>query len=244
MNFSVSGPKVIFTIPVLGGINITETIVNSWIIMGIITVICFILTRNLSVKKPGKRQIIAEQLVGAVQNLVRDTMGEKYMPMFVPYIGALFTLSAISSLSGLVGARAPTADLSTTLGWALLAFLMIQGNNIRCHGVGGWLKSFTQPIPVLLPINIIGEIANPISMSFRHFGNIASGLVITGLIYGALAALSSAVLHFVPIAAIQSIPIFQIGLPAFLSLYFDIFTSFLQAYIICMLTMVFVSGAE
>lgn len=244
MNFEVNGPKVIFTIPFLGGIHVTETIVNSWVIIAIITVLCIWLTRGLSVRNPGKKQIVAEKLVMMVQNLVRDIMGEKYMPVFVPYIGALFSLSMISSLSGLVGARAPTADLSTTLGWALLAFFMIQGNNILHNGVRGWLSSFLKPIPILLPINIVSEIANPISMSFRHFGNIASGLVITGLIYGALAALSSAVLHFIPIAAIQSIPIFQIGLPAFLSLYFDVFTSFLQAYIICMLTMVFVSNAE
>lgn len=244
MNFEVNGPKVIFTIPLFGGIHVTETIVNSWVIIAIITVLCIWLTRGLSVRNPGKKQIVAEKLVMMVQNLVRDIMGEKYMPVFVPYIGALFSLSMISSLSGLVGARAPTADLSTTLGWALLAFFMIQGNNILHNGVRGWLSSFLKPIPILLPINIVSEIANPISMSFRHFGNIASGLVITGLIYGALAALSSAVLHFIPIAAIQSIPIFQIGLPAFLSLYFDVFTSFLQAYIICMLTMVFVSNAE
>lgn len=244
MNFEVNGPKVIFTIPLFSGIHVTETIVNSWIIMAIITVICIWLTRGLSVRNPSKKQIVAEKLVMMVQNLVRDIMGEKYMPVFVPYIGALFSLSMISSLSGLVGARAPTADLSTTLGWALLAFFMIQGNNILHNGVRGWLSSFLKPLPLLLPINIVGEIANPISMSFRHFGNIASGLVITGLIYGALAALSSAVLHFIPLTAIQNIPIFQIGLPAVLSLYFDVFTSFLQAYIICMLTMVFVSSAE
>jgi len=120
---------------------------------------------------------------------------------------------------------------------------MVQFTNIRYHGIGGWLKSFTEPVVVITPLNIIGEIANPISMAFRHFGNIASGIVITTLVYSALAALSNFVLGFIPNEFISSIPIFQIGLPAVLSVYFDLFTSFLQAYIISMLTMVFVSSA-
>ena len=90
-------------------------------------------------------------------------------------------------------------------------------------------------MPFILPLNLVSEIANPISMAFRHFGNIASGIVISGLIYHALAGLSSMVLG--PAAP----PVFQVGIPAVLSLYFDIWTGFLQAYIISMLTMVFVS---
>lgn len=243
MNFSVSGPKVLFTIPIFSGIKVTETIVNAWIIMAVITCVCIWLTRNLSVRNPSKKQIVAEKLVMMVYNLVKDVMGEKYIK-FVPYIGTLFTMSILSSLSGLLGMRAPTADLSTTLAWALVTFVMVQVNNMMHNGIIGYLKSFTQPVPFLLPINLVGEIANPISMSFRHFGNIGAGIVITGLIYGALAALSAAVLSFIPVEFINSIPIFQVGLPAILSVYFDLFTSFLQAYIICMLTMVFVSGAE
>ena len=89
----------------------------------------------------------------------------------------------------------------------------------------------------------MSEIANPISISFRHFGNIAAGTVITSLVYAALAGLSLVVLKFIPNAFLNSIPIFQLGLPALLSIYFDLFTSFLQAYIICMLTMVYIKNA-
>jgi len=89
---------------------------------------------------------------------------------------------------------------------------------------------------------VVGEVATPISISFRHFGNIAAGTVITSLLYGALAGLSSMILGIIPNTFINSIPIFQLGLPAILSIYFDVFTSFLQAYIICMLTMVYVTG--
>jgi F-type H+-transporting ATPase subunit a len=113
----------------------------------------------------------------------------------------------------------------------------VQVNGIRKKGFGSWLKGFAEPVPVILPLNIISEIANPISLSFRHFGNIAGGMVITSLLYGALSALTSAVFGGL------TIPILQVGLPAFLSIYFDLFTSVMQAFIFSMLTMVFVSMA-
>lgn len=241
MNVSVSGPKVIFTIPFLGGIEITETIVNGWIVMAVITLVCFILGRNLSVRNPSKRQIIAEKLVSMLSNLLETTMGKNNMH-FLPYIGALFSYSILGSLSGLTGLRAPTGDLNTTVGFALIVFFLVQFYNIKNKGVFGWLKGFTEPVFFLTPLNIISEIANPISMAFRHFGNIASGIVITTLIYGALAALSQMLLGWIPV--IGSIPFLQAGLPALLSIYFDVFTSFLQAYIISMLTMVYVGSAN
>lgn len=241
MNVSVTGPRIIFNIPILGGIPVTETIVNGWIVMAIITLVCFILGRNLSVRNPSKRQIVAEKLYAMLSSLVSDTMGKHNM-FFLPYIGALFSYSILSSLSGLVGLRAPTGDLNTTIGFALVAFFLIQFYNIKNKGVLGWLKGFTEPVVFLTPLNIISEIANPISMAFRHFGNIASGIVITTLIYGALSALSKTLLGWIPI--LGSIPFFQAGIPAFLSIYFDVFTSFLQAYIISMLTMVYVGSAN
>ena len=237
----MNGPKIIFRIPIFGGIPVTETIVNSWIIMAVIVLVCIWLTRNMK-KVPHGKQAAAEILVKTLYNFVESTMGKAYSH-YAPYIGALFTLSVLGSLSSLFGMRPLTADLSTTLGWALVTMVMVQANNIRCNGVIGWLKSFTEPIFVMTPLNLISEIANPISLSFRHFGNIAAGMVITTLLYGALASLSAVVLQIIPNAFISQIPIFQLGIPAVLSIYFDLLTSFLQAFIICMLTMVFVSGA-
>ena len=240
MNVSVTGPKILFE---WGSFHITETGVNGWIIMAVITLLCIWLTRGLQVRNPSKKQIVAEKLVLMVTNMVRETMGEKYIG-FAPYIGTLFVFSVLGSLSSLLGMRPMTGDLNTTLGWALVTFVLVQGNNIRINGLGGWLKSFVQPVAVMLPMNIIGEIANPISMAFRHFGNIASGIVISTLIYSALGALSSTILSFIPVEFLNSIPILQVGIPAILSIYFDLFTGFLQAYIFCMLTMSFVSGVE
>lgn len=242
MNVEVNGPKIVFTLPFFGGINVTETVVNSWYIMAFIVLMSLFLTHGLKVKNPGKKQVVAEKLYLMLHNLVTEVMGERF-EKFVPYIGALFTLSILGSLSSLLGMRPLTADLSTTLGWALITFMMVQIMNIKTNGIFGYIKSFTQPVAVLTPLNLISEVANPISIAFRHFGNIASGVVITSLVYSALAALSNFVLGFIPNDFIRSIPIFQVGLPALLSVYFDLFTSFLQAYIISMLTMVFVSSA-
>ena len=205
-------------------------------------IVSIVLTRGLKIRPTSKRQIIAEYLVGMVNKLVRENMGAKFM-RYVPFIGALFSLSMFSSLISLVGMYSPTGDLSTCLAWALLVFVLITYYKIRTQHIGGYLKGFTEPVFIMTPLNIIGEVATPISMAFRHFGNIASGAVVTLLIYSGLSALSTAVLGLIPGAAgqlLSQIPIFQVGLPAVLSLYFDVFTSVLQAFIFCMLTMMYI----
>ncbi len=236
----MNGPKVIFTLPIdippFGQVKITETVVNSWIVMAFLVLLSIFLTHNMK-KVPKGKQCLVEKGYLMLQNLVKNTMGEDKLG-FVPYIGTLMMFSAVGSLSSMTGLRPLTADLNTTLGWALVTFMLVQVNNIRRHGVGGWLKSFVQPVPFLLPSNIISEVANPISMSFRHFGNIASGLVVTNLVYTGLAALTSIIT-----GGWATVPFLQLGIPAVLSVYFDLLASCLQAFIFCMLTMVFVSMA-
>ena len=239
MKVTVEGPKILYKIPLPWGDSIpfTETMRNGIIVVLVISLICFFLGRKLSVKNPSKRQLAAEKLVLMLEGMVEGTMGKHNM-FFVPYMGALFAYSALSSLCGLFALRPPTGDINTTIAFALVAFFLIQFFNIKNRGIGGWLKGFAEPVALLTPLNLVGEIANPISMAFRHFGNIASGIVISTLLYGALAALSESLL------GANAVPVFQIGIPAVLSLYFDIFTSFLQAYIVVMLTMVYVGGAN
>ncbi len=241
MNVSISGPKIVFSLPF--GIHISETVVNTWAAMAIVTLLCIWLTRNMKVRNPGKRQLAAEKIYLMLTGLVKGTMG-KENAFFVTYIGALFAMSMTGSLMSLLGLRPPTADLSTTLAFALISFVITQTVKIKNHGFGGFLKSFTEPVAVITPLNLISEIATPISMAFRHFGNIASGLVISSLVYGALIAASNALLGWIPNRFLASVPWLAAGLPAVLSIYFDVFTSFLQAYIICMLTMVFAADSE
>lgn len=234
MGIEITGPKIVWAI---GPVVITNTVITSWVIIAIIAAVCVWLTRDLKVKPESKRQLVAEKLVAMVYNLIDTTMGTKWRS-FAPYIAALFAYSFVCSMSGLVGVRAPTSDLSIIVGMALVTFVMIQVVGIRAKGVLGHCKKFINPL------NLISEVATPVSMTFRHFGNIAAGVVITALLYAALAFLSTVVLKIIPVSFIQQIPILQVGLPAILSVYFDVFTSFLQAYIFCMLTMVYVSMAE
>ncbi len=228
----MNGPKIMFTI---GGIPVTQTVTTSWLIMIALTLFAYFGTRKFD-KLPRGLQNFVELLVDGIYTLVKQTMGE-HNAKFAPYIGSLFLFFLCSNLMGLLGFRSPTADLNTTLGWALITFFMVQINGIKSKGIGGYLKGFLDPIPVMLPMNIIGELANPISLSFRPFGNIAGGMVIMVLLYR--------VLEFATMKAIGlSIPILQVGIPAVLHIYFDLFAGVLQAFIFVMLTMVFVSGAE
>ena len=233
MNVDITGARIYFTIPIFGGIPITATIVNSLLVTLIIIGLSIFLTRNLKVRAVSRRQVVAEFLVETAQNFVNGNMGEKFA-YYGPFVAALFASSLFSSLLSLVGMFPPTSDLSTTLAWAVMV----------C--VGGYLKGFTQPIFVLTPFNILSELATPISMAFRHFGNIVSGSVITALVYAALATASHALFAWLPGAAgelLGSIPILQVGVPAVLSVYFDLFSSFMQAFIFCMLTTLYIANA-
>ena len=245
MNLEVTGPKILFKIPIFGGIPITETIVNTWIVMALIVLVCIFLTRGLEVRARTRRQVVAEYLVNMVNKMVKNNMGERFAS-YAPFVGALFSLAMISSLISMVGLFSPTGDLSTCVGWAVLVFVLITYYKIRTQRLGGYLKGFTQPVFIMTPLNMIGEVATPISMAFRLFGNIASGSVVTLLLYGGLAALSSGILGLLPGAlgeVLSQVPIFQVGIPAILSIYFDVFTSVLQAFIFCMLTMMYIKLA-
>ena len=244
MNLEINGPRIYFSIPVGGmEIQITETVLSSFVVTVILCALCVILGRNLT-KRPGKRQVIMEKIVTMLYGLVEDTMG-KHNLKFAPYIGALFASSIFGTLLSTTGFfRSSTADLSTTATWAIMTTVIVWASNIRENGFIGWLKGFTEPVAVMTPMNLISEIANPVSMAFRHFGNVVGGSVLTTLIYYALAAVSSFVLGWIPNAFIANIPIFQVGIPAVLSLYFDFFSGAIQALVFCMLSMVYIGAAN
>ncbi|WP_432626471.1 F0F1 ATP synthase subunit A [Brotaphodocola sp.] len=250
MNFDVTGAAVYFTIPtgipILGDIQITETLVVSWIVMALITGLCIWLTRDLKVENISKRQALAEFLVEQANNFVRNNTGSRKFDKLIPFVAALFTTSVVSNLISLTGLRSPTADLSTEAAWAIVVFIMITANKIKAGGFLGYLKGFTTPIAVMTPFNILSELATPVSMACRHFGNILSGVVINGLIYAALALASSALLGWLPGALGQilgSIPILDVGIPAILSVYFDWFSGAMQAFIFSMLTIMYIANA-
>ena len=245
--FTVTGAKILFEIPIFGGIAISETIVNTWIVMAVIVGLCLYLTSGIQTHARTKRQIVAEFIVTKVNGMVGENMGQHFLDVgYAPLIASLMALSALCSLSGMVGLFAPTSDLSTLLGWALMVFVLITYNKFRSGGPLGYIKGYFQPIPVLFPFNVISEVATPMSMAFRHFGNIASGTVIMALLRWALANLSAMIFTKLPGVLGQvfgPIPLFQLGIPAVFSIYFDVFSSLLQAFIFCMLTMMYIGSA-
>ncbi len=288
MNVNVSGAFVYFTIPIFGGIPITQTTVSSIIVTLLLAIACLKLGRNLQ-KRPTGAQVLVEKGVSMIYNLTVSAMGA-HNAHWAPFMGTLFLSSICGSLIGMTGfLRSVTADLSCTLVWALMVTALIWYHNIKNNGFVNWLKGFTEPMVVMTPMNIVSEIAQPISMAFRHFGNVAGGGVITSIIYTAFALVSSLVLNFiasvgwimgvvlmaigvalwllvkkkkliVKILAIASfvlglfgllqatgilsgVPVLALGIPAVLSVYFDVFSGFVQALVFTLLSMVYIAGA-
>lgn len=237
---AISGANVFFTIKMpIQDFPVTESQVNSWLVMIAVTGLCLFLTHGIKEKADTKRQHIAEWIVENCEKLVAGNMGEYFMG-FAPFIAAILALSAFSSLLALFGLYAPTSDLNVTAGWAILVFVLITYYKFKCGPVM-YLKSFGEPVKFLAPLNIISEFATPVSMAFRHYGNVLSGSVISVLLASGLQGLSNIVLGGLP-GFLGEFPFFRIGIPAVLSIYFDVFSGLLQAYIFAMLTMLYVSG--
>ena len=289
MNVSVEGAFVYFTIPIFGGIPITQTTVSSCLVTALLIFACIKIGKNLQ-KRPGPVQVLAEKGVSMIYDLTVSAMGA-HNAHWAPFMGTIFLSSICGSFIGLTGfLRSVTADLSCTLVWAIMVSVIIWYNNIKNNGFVGWLKGFTEPIVVMTPMNIVSEIAQPVSMAFRHFGNVAGGGVITSILYTAFALLSSTVLNAVAASGwlmgvilmavgaalllagakkgklglkilggvsiavglfgllqalniLSGVPILSLGIPAVLSVYFDVFSGFVQALVFTLLSMVYIAGS-
>lgn len=207
---------------------ITETVVNTWIIMAALILIALILRikmKNYKYKPEGSQNVI-ELIIEYMDSFVKSAMTEKYA-YFGNWFFGVFALILVSNLSGLLGFRPPTADLCTTAAITLTTFFLIHFMGIKTAR-GGYFKSYFEPVPFLVPLNIISELATPISLSFRLFGNILGGMIIMSMVYMALGNLPSI------------LKIFNIGVPAALHMYFDVFAGCIQTVIFVMLSMTFI----
>lgn len=237
---SVSGAQIYFTIPMpLQNLPVTESQINCLIVTLFILGLCLFLTHGIKEVPDLKRQLLAEWIVEKAEAMTVGNMGE-FFASFPPFIAAILGFSAFSSLLALLGLYTPTSDINIVGGWAILVFILITYYKSKCGPIS-YLKSFGDPVPFLAPLNIISEVATPISMAFRHYGNILSGSVIAVLLAAGLGGLSKIVLGWLP-GILGEFPLLQIGIPAILSLYFDLFSSILQAYIFAMLTMLYISS--
>ena len=194
MDISINGAKVIAefqNVPLLGTVQITQTIFTAWLVMAIITGLCIWLGSGLKVTGISRKQAVAEMGYNFIVNFVRGNMGPNF-DHYIPLVCTIFISSVVSNLISLLGFWSPTADLMTELAWALVVFVLITYHKITASGIVAYLKGFLDPIFVMLPINIMSECFTPISMACRHFGNILSGTVISTLIYAALTAANAA----------------------------------------------------
>ena len=214
MDVSINGARILHTIenvPLLGSIQITQTLTVSWLVMAIITGLCIWLGSGLKVTNISRKQAVAEMGYNAIVNFVRGNMGTEF-DRYIPLVCTIFITSVISNLISLVGFWSPTADLMTELAWGLVVFVLITYHKIKASGLKGYLRGFLDPIFVLLPINIMSECFTPVSMACRHFGNILSGTVISTLIYAALTAANNALFGALGSSLMVAIIVMVLGL--------------------------------
>ena len=206
-----------FTIPVFGGIPVAESVVVTWIIMAVLLLGSIILVRNLKVENVGRKQVVLETVVGGLYNFFYDLLGEDGKG-YIPYLMTVGLYIGVANMIGLFGLKSPTKDVGVTGALALMSIVLIEFSGGHKKGVKGFLKSFAEPIPLMLPMNILEIFIRPLSLCMRLFGNILGAFVIMELI---------------KIVAPLLVPV-----P--LSLYFDLFDGFIQAYVFVFLTSLFI----
>ena len=217
MDISINGARVIAefeNVPLLGTVQITQTLLVAYLVMAIITGLCIWLGSGLKVTGISRKQAVAEMGYNFIVNFVRGNMGPNF-DHYIPLVATIFITSVVSNLISLLGFWAPTADLMTELAWALVVFVLITYHKITSSGIVAYLKGFLDPIFVMAPINVMSECFTPISMACRHFGNILSGSVISTLIYAALTAANAALFNALGSSLAVAVIIAVIGVALF-----------------------------
>ena len=209
--------KTSFVIPIAGGIPVPESTVITWGIMAIVILLCIIFVRNLKVVPEGP-QVYVEALVGFIYGFIGDLLGEKGK-RYIPFLGTVLIYLGCANISGFFRVAPPTKDLNVTAGLAIISLFLIVFSGIREKGLKGYLFSYAEPMPMMIPVNLLELITRPLSLCMRLFGNILGGFVLMELI---------------TFAAPEIVP-----LP--FSCYFDFFDGLLQAYVFVLLTSLFIN---
>lgn len=191
----------------------------TWGIIIFLTGVSILLTRNLSIENPTKLQLALESFILWFYNFFEDILG-KSGKKYIPYlIAVIIYLGVSNTLISILGFKPPTKDLNTTTALAIMSMILIEFSGINQNGIKHWAKQFTQPTPIITPMNILEVFIRPLSLCMRLFGNILGAFIIMELIK-----------IFVPLI-----------IPIPFSIYFDIFDGLLQAYIFVFLTAIFMS---
>lgn len=212
--------ETVFTIPIFGGIDVSESVVVTWIIMAVLLIFSFVMTRNLKIDHISRRQAMIETIVTKLTDFVEGMLGAEGK-RYTPYLCTVLLYIGFANIIGLFGMKSPTKDLNVTIALAFMSIVLVEAAGIYQHGVKRWLHKFAEPIVIVAPINVLEVFTRPLSLCMRLFGNVLGAFVIMELIK-------------------MIVPVF---LPAVLSLYFDLFDGLLQAYVFVFLTSLYVSEA-
>lgn len=208
-----------FTIPIFGGIPVAGSVVVTWIVMAVLVLLSIIFVRNLKIVPSGP-QLVVETIVGFLDNFFTDVLGKKGRK-YVPLLGTIALYLALANLIGMFGFVPPTKDINVTAGLSVISIVLIEYANISARGTKGFFRSFIEPIPIILPINILELVIRPLSLCMRLFGNVLGAFIVMKLIEIVL----------------------PVGLPMIFSLYFDIFDGLIQTYVFVFLTSLFMQEA-
>ncbi len=210
----------VFTIPIGKGIPVLESVVVTWIIMGVVTLLSIILVRNLKVENVSRKQLALESFVSFLQDFFEGILG-KDGKRYVPYLMTVALYIGIANLIGLLGFKSPTKDMNVTAALAIMSIVLIEYAGIYKKGAKKWVKSFAEPMPIIAPINVLEVFIRPVSLCMRLFGNVLGAFVVMELLKLILPVL----------------------LPIPFSFYFDIFDGLIQAYVFVFLTSLFIKEA-
>ncbi|MEF2734476.1 MAG: F0F1 ATP synthase subunit A [Blautia sp.] len=209
--------ETVFNIPIFGGIPIGESVVVTWIIMAVLTLLAIVFVRNLKVENPGKKQLALEAFISFLDNFFTDILGKEGR-RYIPYLISTALYIGVANLIGLLGFKPPTKDLNVTAALSLMSLFLIYYSGFHKKGMKGFLKSFAEPMPLVTPINIMEIAIRPISLCMRLFGNVIGSFVIMELLKTVMPAI----------------------LPIPFSLYFDVFDGLIQTYVFVFLTSLFI----
>ena len=212
--------ETVFTLPIFGGIPITESIVETWIVMAVMIFCAYLVGRVCKVRAPGKRQQLAELIVTKLDSFMEGNLGEEGK-QYGTYLAVVLLFIGIANLFGVFGFKPPTKDFNVPVALSLMSIVLVEVAGSRAFGAGGWVKRFAQPIVIMTPINILELFIRPLSLCMRLFGNVLGAFVIMELVE----------------------LVVPVGVPAILSLYFDLFDGLIQAYVFVFLTSLYIAEA-
>ncbi len=203
------------------GIALTATVVFSWVVMSLLILISWLVTRRLtSDTRPGQYQTFIEAVVVFIRDQIKDVMRRDPEP-FLPFLGTLLLYISLSNFLSMVpGYQPPTGSIHTTAALALCVFFAVPFFGIAEQGIGGYLKHYIEPTPIMLPFNIIGELSRTLALAVRLFGNVMSGTLIAAILIGVIPILLPAVMRLL-----------------------DLLVGQIQAYIFAVLSMVYIASA-